>query len=316
MNSGKAIIISLIATLFTFNTISAQEMGDTTKVRTWQPVVADAGTAVVTNIVLTEIMKHSIHEMRPDRSGHNSWPSRHTSWAFTAATVVANETYRISPWYTLGMHTIADGIAMQRILSKKHYPKDVLGGAAIGILSGEVGRFVSRIFYADSYSLDPAYADWLPSLDVTTAAIFPLGKITEGTSTATGIESALRLTVPFCDRWGIALQGGLRSLPIFEEKKFADMLSAVSLTAGASYWLPLSSSRWACQASALAGVARNFGAHQISYSKLSFTADIKIGAVCQLTSRFAVGTDFGYSYTNYKAGLSVLTLSAYTRANF
>ena len=47
------------------------------------PVVARIGLAVSVNAGMTELLKSSIDEWRPDHSAQDSWPSRHTSWAYT-----------------------------------------------------------------------------------------------------------------------------------------------------------------------------------------------------------------------------------------
>ena len=60
------------------------------------------GTGAVATIGLTQILKASVNEMRPDRSDNNSFPSRHASWAFAGASVIANELYWHSPWWVLG----------------------------------------------------------------------------------------------------------------------------------------------------------------------------------------------------------------------
>lgn len=281
------------------------------------PIVARAGTSLVVNFAVTELFKATIHEMRPDRSGHHSWPSRHSSWAFTAASVVGHELYVRSPWWAVGAHAVADGIAMQRVLSKKHYPKDVIGGAAIGLVSAEIGYAVGSLLYPSAYPQLPyAVADWLPGLDVTTRMLVPMTGPAKGAVAGIGVESSLRLTVPLADRWGLAVAGGLRSVPVSCSGVFTDMLNSAVLSAGVAGWVPMGTGRWSARALLMPGVARNFDGKGISHPSCSFTVDLTGGFSCQLTDRMAVGADIGYMYWALRRGMSALTLGIYTRAQF
>ncbi|MDO4320492.1 MAG: phosphatase PAP2 family protein [Bacteroidales bacterium] len=281
------------------------------------PIVARAGTSAVVNFAMTELFKSTIHETRPDRSGHHSWPSRHSSWAFTAASVVGHELYVRSPWWALGAHAVADCVAMQRVLSRRHYPKDVIGGAAIGLISTEIGYAVGRLLYPHSYPRLPyAVADWMPALDVSTQMIVPFGGPAGGVTTGIGASTALRLSMPVTDWWGVAVSGSLRSLPVRRAGLPVDMLSSVGLSAGFAGWLPLGTGRWAAQTHVMPGIARNFGTDNVSHPSCSFTLDITGGFNCQLTDRFVVGADLGYMYWALRRGVSALTLGIYTRAQF
>jgi membrane-associated phospholipid phosphatase len=66
---------------------------------------------------------------------NSSFPSGHTSVAFAAATVYAME-YRHHPWIPIFSYSFASLVGLSRITEKKHWPTDVLVGAALGILSG------------------------------------------------------------------------------------------------------------------------------------------------------------------------------------
>ncbi|HUS02592.1 MAG TPA: phosphatase PAP2 family protein [Chitinophagaceae bacterium] len=66
---------------------------------------------------------------------NSSFPSGHTSLAFAAATVYALE-YRHHPWIPIFSYGFASLVGISRMTENKHWPTDVLVGAAIGILSG------------------------------------------------------------------------------------------------------------------------------------------------------------------------------------
>ena len=91
-------------------------------------MIVRIGSSAAINLALTEALKSSVHEMRPDRHDNHSWPSRHTSWAFTAASVLSHELYDRSAWWVVGSHTVANAVALQRTFSNRHFPKDILGG--------------------------------------------------------------------------------------------------------------------------------------------------------------------------------------------
>lgn len=280
------------------------------------PIVVRVGTTAAANAALTEIFKASVHEMRPDRSGNHAWPSRHTSWAFAGASALSHELYLVSPWWVAAAHAVADATAMQRVLAKRHYPKDVIGGAAIGLMSAEIGYAVGRMLYPHAYpQLPHAVADWTPSLDITTQMFVPLCDAASGTSAETGAATSLRLTIPFADRWGAVGAATLRSMPVSVDGRFADMISSAGLAAGVAGWVPVGG-RWAMEARAMAGVARNFDGNGISHPSCSFTFDIEGGISCRLTDGLAVGAETGYSYWALRHGLSAITLAIFSRVLF
>lgn len=83
--------------------------------------------------LVTDLLKPIVHENRPDSSGHNSFPSGHTTTAFAFASFVASE----HPWYvgTLS-YAMASFVGFCRMHDNHHYLHDVLGGATIGTAYG------------------------------------------------------------------------------------------------------------------------------------------------------------------------------------
>jgi len=69
------------------------------------------------------------------RKIESSFPSRHTVFAFAAATVFAME-YRDRPFIPVLAYTSASLVGLSRIVRNRHWGADVLAGAALGYLSG------------------------------------------------------------------------------------------------------------------------------------------------------------------------------------
>lgn len=67
-------------------------------------------------------------------SGLDSFPSGHSAASFAVATVLAKRFPAVGP-LCLG---IAAFVALSRILRGSHFPTDVLGGAAMGVISGAI----------------------------------------------------------------------------------------------------------------------------------------------------------------------------------
>lgn len=87
--------------------------------------------------VLVNTAKYTIREPRPDRpEARNAFPSGHTATAFMGAELVRRE---YGGWWGAGAYAIATTTALMRIYNDRHWTSDVLGGAAIGILSADIG---------------------------------------------------------------------------------------------------------------------------------------------------------------------------------
>ena len=84
------------------------------------------------NFAETEALKSLVGERRPDSNSHDSFPSLHTSTAFTMATVIN----RYQPDYGPIAFAGAALIGYSRIELDRHHWQDVIGGAALGYLNG------------------------------------------------------------------------------------------------------------------------------------------------------------------------------------
>ena len=87
-------------------------------------------------------LKYTTKQDRPDGSSANSFPSGHTANAFFGATILAKEYSDKSILIAIGGYSVATATGVLRILNNRHWTSDVLTGAGIGIISGEVAYII------------------------------------------------------------------------------------------------------------------------------------------------------------------------------
>jgi membrane-associated phospholipid phosphatase len=86
----------------------------------------------------TLLLKNSIGRQRPNDNGNDSFPSGHSSNAFAASTLsnrnldAVPETSNIKLPLQIANVMLATTVGWSRIEGQKHFPSDVLAGAAIG----------------------------------------------------------------------------------------------------------------------------------------------------------------------------------------
>jgi membrane-associated phospholipid phosphatase len=69
------------------------------------------------------------------RSRAGSFTSGHATTAFAFAAAIAKR-YPHKPWVVWGSYGLATGLSLARLPAKKHYPSDILVGAAVGWATG------------------------------------------------------------------------------------------------------------------------------------------------------------------------------------
>lgn len=105
----------------------------------WRERLMAGVTAYAVMTVVNNVMKVSFREPRPDSGARNSFPSGHSATAFTGAELMRIE---YGPWVGLAGYAAAVTVGAMRIYNDRHWINDVLGGAAIGILSARIGYWL------------------------------------------------------------------------------------------------------------------------------------------------------------------------------
>src|SRR5216683_1588475 len=105
------------------------------------------GEALIDGGIVAFVIKHATQRRRPRApepgdffEGGLSFPSGHTTAAWSLATIVANE-YRHNRLVQVGAYGLAAAASMARFTGRNHFLSDVLVGSAIGY---GIGRYVYR----------------------------------------------------------------------------------------------------------------------------------------------------------------------------
>ena len=91
--------------------------------------------SIVTTMAATFILKYSIDAERPNGENNRSFPSGHSSSAFSCATFLQ---LRYGWEYGVPAYAAATFVAWSRVYSDHHYTRDVLTGAALGVVSSYI----------------------------------------------------------------------------------------------------------------------------------------------------------------------------------
>lgn len=96
-------------------------------------------TSYIVTVATTELLKFGFHERRPNSGNRDSFPSGHTARAFTGAELMRIEYGNLAG---LGGYAFAVTVGALRMYNNRHWINDVIGGAAIGILSARIGYWL------------------------------------------------------------------------------------------------------------------------------------------------------------------------------
>lgn len=91
-------------------------------------------------------LKHIVNEERPDGSNLQSFPSGHTTTAFSSAQFMFREYQHENIWLSLSGYPFAIFTGVYRTINNRHWVGDVVAGAGFGILSTELAyRIYSKL---------------------------------------------------------------------------------------------------------------------------------------------------------------------------
>ncbi|MEY8847616.1 phosphatase PAP2 family protein [Psychroserpens sp. XS_ASV72] len=113
----------------------------------WFDQSKNAFVAHTINKYTTNALKGLIHKTRPNGYNDNSFPSGHTSKAFTSATILYEEFKDTNPWLAYSGYAFASTTGFLRVAKNSHYLSDVLAGAGLGIL-------ITKLVYHFDYLFD------------------------------------------------------------------------------------------------------------------------------------------------------------------
>lgn len=87
-------------------------------------------------------LKHIVKEERPDGSNNLSFPSGHTTTAFSSAQFMFREYKDTNFWLSISGYSFAVFTGVYRTINNKHWVSDVVAGAGFGILSTELAYWL------------------------------------------------------------------------------------------------------------------------------------------------------------------------------
>ncbi|MCM1067027.1 MAG: phosphatase PAP2 family protein [Muribaculaceae bacterium] len=316
----KRTIFSLLAIVLLWSATAASPT-DSIKARPRAGEIATgAAIGLATNALITELLKHGVSETRPDGSSDNSFPSRHSSWAFAGSTLLSNYLYSYSPWYSLGAQALASAVGAQRIVARRHYASDVIAGAFAGIGSAELGTFIARkIFGRKSvfFSGPAPYNDNCFSIAMETGGLWWLdayGDI-DDPKFCTGYSTALRARFPFADYWSAAVSARGSFTPL-KAHGTVYPLSTAGLTAGAAAHFSLGNTALAIEPCIEVGTSYLFSTKNWAHARWSFDALTDMGLSWQITDDFAFRGTVGFHLMASTRVIGAFTLGVSSVATF
>ena len=99
----------------------------------WFDQTKNLGISLVLTDLVTTTLKKNISKERPSGDNKNAFPSAHSAYAFTTATVLYEEFKDSSPWLAYSGYGFAIATAGLRVIKDAHFISDVILGGAIGI---------------------------------------------------------------------------------------------------------------------------------------------------------------------------------------
>ncbi|MFR9564908.1 MAG: phosphatase PAP2 family protein [Rikenellaceae bacterium] len=252
-------------------------------------LTADAiSVAVVTLSV--KALKYSTSVKRPDTAADNSFPSGHTATAFMTATMLHKEYGARSYWYSVAGYSAASATGLMRMINNRHWISDVMVGAALGILSTEVGYLLSDMIFKDrgiNYDLDESSREpsWHSinspsSVGLYLGVALPVGRTSKRQANSTYLASGCRVGLEgqfnIDGNFGIASRLSMTNSPVkVDGVTQSDEFSTVSGDIGCYYARPVTD-RWRVGAKLLGGV-NYYGSYSVTNDDLYLAKGVRGG---------------------------------------
>lgn len=100
-------------------------------------------TSALSLAILTNALKYTFREQRPDADSRNSFPSGHTATAFMGAELMRIEYGNCWGGVAYG---VASLVGVMRVYNGRHWVNDVIAGAGIGILAARIGYWMLPVY--------------------------------------------------------------------------------------------------------------------------------------------------------------------------
>lgn len=292
----------------------------------WQRTAVTLGVRMALNSGITASLKHYVDKTRPDGSDRRSFPSRHSLWAFSIGGTVTCRLAARSPWWGVASQAAASAVGFQRVIDRRHYPEDVLAGAAIGIADNAVANIVASLIFgpANPFPGWRATSNTLSrSLSASTGIDLPLRHDWGSVHIGPSLLSEVTFTLPMSARWGFTASAALRSAPVSlrgKEAPAVGVVSGISAQIGAVASTSFGGSPLALAGFAAAGYLHRLGVDGADIRRSSYIATAGADLSLTLTPAFALGLrpamTLSASPVKGYSPLASTSISIYSRANF
>ncbi len=124
----------------------------------WGRMLSSTAISALISTGVSRGLKVLVKRERPNQLDTKSFPSGHSTTAFTAAHILHKEYGWYSPWISIAGYTMAMVTATQRVVSNWHWMSDTFAGAVLGIASVELGYFLGDLIWKDKgrcHKFDP-----------------------------------------------------------------------------------------------------------------------------------------------------------------
>lgn len=123
----------------------------------WGRLITGVGTSAAISSIVSLSGKLVVGRLRPNKVNTQSFPSGHSTLAFTSAAILSKEYGWRSPWYSIGGYSFAMITATQRVISNWHWMSDTFAGALLGIASVRLGYWINDRLWQGRNGISKGY---------------------------------------------------------------------------------------------------------------------------------------------------------------